>query len=82
MKTEIETCAYVSVSLSEEDKTALKKSKDIIDNVCTVMGNYGTTIAFDDDYDSILLSNVMEALEELDYFIDKVDGKQVEIIPY
>ena len=81
MKTEIETCTHLSVSLSEEDKTALKKSKDIINNICAIAGNCGTVI-LPGNGDEILLSEILETLEEIEYFVEMVDGKQVEIIPY
>lgn len=82
MITEIETCTHLSVSLSKEDRETLKKAKDIINDICTIAGNYGTMIVIDNDYDSILLSNIMEASEEIEYFIDIINEKQVEIIPY
>lgn len=81
MKTEIETSTYLSVTLSEEDKETLERANNIIDNICVSASNCGTAI-LPGNGDEILLSEILEALEELGYFIDMVDGKQVEIIPY
>jgi hypothetical protein len=81
MKTEIETCTHLSVSLSEEDKETLRKAKDIINDICTIAGNCGTTI-LPGNGDEILLSEILETLEEIDYFVEIIDGRQVEIIPY
>lgn len=81
MKTEIETSTYLSVTLSEEDKETLKKAKDIINDICAIAGNCGTVI-LPGNGDEILLSEILETLEEIEYFVEMVDGKQVEIIPY